>query len=103
VRNLRFVIFENRIVYIVVTMVVRQSRETVVRHRVVYIVVTMVVRQSRETGCDVLNCMSDRCVRYRMFVAINEFCVIVCILDVVALCTQNWTDCEIGKYVVCYF
>jgi hypothetical protein len=45
---------------------------------------TMVVRRwswddGRETGCDVSNRMSDRCVRYRMFITIIEFCVILCI------------------------
>jgi hypothetical protein len=34
------------------------------------------VRQSRETRCDVSNRMSDRYVRYRMFVTIVEFCVV---------------------------
>jgi hypothetical protein len=84
VRNRQFVVCDTGIVYIVVAMVVRRSRET------------RVVRQSletkgRETRCVVSNRMSDRYAQYRMFVTIIEFCVIYLFWALSAgLCSADW-------------
>jgi hypothetical protein len=67
---------------------VRNRQFVVYDTGIVYIVVAMVVRQSRETGCVVSNHMSDRYVRYIMFVTINEFCVIY-VFWTLSVCVQQ--------------